>query len=73
MTDTQHKLKHLRATMLHWGEENKPLPDEWKKDFKWATKVDGRLSDGTYKHLTKLEMEMCNKLYKYYGSVYDTI
>jgi len=59
--------------MLHWGEENKPLLDEWKRDFKWATKIDGRLSDGTYKHITKLEMEMCNKLYKYYGSVYDTI
>ena len=73
MTESQKKLKHLRATMIHWGEENKPLPDVWKKDFKWATKVDGRLSDGTYKHLTKLEMEMCNKLYKYYGSVYDTI
>jgi len=72
--------------MLHWGEENKTrlidknnsnkefgLPEQWKKDFKWATKLDMLLFDGDIKTLSKNEMKMCNKLYRYYGSVYDTI
>ena len=66
MTTYQKKIKHLRATMIHWGEENKiripkrhffakgrdnkyKLPKRWTKDFRWATKLDYRLSSGTRK------------------------
>ena len=46
---------------------------EWKKDFKFVTKLDSMLADGLDVKLKKKEMEMCNQLYKYYGSVYVKI
>ena len=72
--------------MLHWAEENK-IPAEfqdyiipsrngevaWKEDFKFVTKLDSMLADGLDVKLKKKEMEMCNQLYKYYGSVYVKI
>ena len=77
MTTCQKKIKHLRATMIHWGEENKirtrksgqnhELPERWAEDFKWATKLEYRLSDGTYEKLTRNEMKMCNELYTFYS------
>ena len=71
--------------MIHWAEENKirtkngnfeiPLRSnvEWKDDFKFVTKLDSMLADGLDVKLKKKEMEMCNQLYKYYGSVYVKI
>jgi hypothetical protein len=86
MTEFHKKLKHLSATMIHWAEENKirtkrngnyeiPLRSnvEWKEDFKFVTKLDSMLADGLDVKLKKKEMEMCNQLYKYYGSVYVKI
>jgi len=86
MTDFHKKLKHLSATMLHWAEENKirtkrngnyEIPQrngiDWKFDFKFVTKLDSMLADGLDVKLKKKEMEMCNQLYKYYGSVYVKI
>jgi hypothetical protein len=82
MTNYQKKIKHLRATMIHWGEENKirtrksgqnhELPERWADDFKWATKLEYRLSEGDYLFgsdgkLTRNEMKMCNELYKFYS------
>ncbi len=86
MTESQKKLKHLSATMIHWAEENKirtkrngnyEIPQrngiDWEEDFKFVTKLDGMLSDGLDDKLKKSEMKMCNQLYKHYGSVYDKI
>ena len=86
MTEFHKKLKHLSATMIHWAEENKirtkrngdyEIPQrngvDWKSDFKFVTKLDSMLADGLDVKLKKKEMEMCNQLYKYYGSVYDKI
>ena len=80
------KIRHLSATMLHWAEENKirtkrngnyEIPQrngvDWKSDFKFVTKLDSMLADGLDVKLKKKEMEMCNQLYKYYGSVYVKI
>ena len=46
---------------------------DWKSDFKFVTKLDSMLADGLDVKLKKKEMEMCNQLYKYYGSVYVKI
>ena len=46
---------------------------DWKEDFKFVTKLDRMLADGLDDKLKKKEMEMCNQLYKYYGSVYVKI
>ena len=46
---------------------------DWKKDFKFVTKLDSMLADGFDDKLKKKEMEMCNQLYKYYGNVYDPV
>jgi hypothetical protein len=86
MTEFHKKLKHLSTTMLHWAEENKirtkrngdyEIPQrngvDWKSDFKFVTKLDSMLADGLDVKLKKKEMEMCNQLYKYYGSVYVKI
>ena len=86
MTKLQKKLKHLSATMIHWAEDNKirtkrngdyEIPQrngvDWKSDFKFVTKLDSMLADGLDVKLKKKEMEMCNQLYKYYGSVYVKI
>ena len=86
MKEFHKKLKHLSATMLHWAEENKirtkrngnyEIPQrngvDWKSDFKFVTKLDSMLADGLDVKLKKKEMEMCNQLYKYYGSVYVKI
>ena len=86
MTEFHKKLKHLSATMIHWAEENKirtkrngnyEIPQrngvDWKDDFKFVTKLDRMLADGLDDKLKKKEMEMCNQLYKYYGSVYVKI
>ena len=71
--------------MIVWAEDNKykgqyddyiipPRVDvngetnEWKNDFKFVTKLDGLLSDGL--HLTKKELQMCNKLYEFYSKMY---
>ena len=72
--------------MIQWAEENKirtkrngnyEIPSrsnvEWKEDFKFVTKLDSMLADGLDVKLKKKEMEMCNKLYKYYGSCYDRL
>ena len=72
--------------MLQWAEENKirtkrngdyEIPQrngiDWKEDFKFVTKLDSMLADGLDVKLKKKEMEMCNQLYKYYGSVYVKI
>ena len=86
MTEFHKKLRHLSTTMLHWAEENKirtksngdyEIPQrngvDWKSDFKFVTKLDSMLADGLDVKLKKKEMEMCNQLYKYYGSVYVKI
>ena len=85
MTEFHKKLKHLSTTMIQWAEENKirtkngkfEIPSrsnvEWKEDFKFVTKLDSMLADGLDVKLKKKEMEMCNQLYKYYGSVYVKI
>ena len=86
MTEFHKKLKHLSTTMLHWAEDNKirtkrngdyEIPQrngvDWKSDFKFVTKLDSMLADGLDVKLKKKEMEMCNQLYKYYGSVYVKI
>ena len=72
--------------MIQWAEENKirtkrngdyEIPQrngvEWKDDFKFVEKLDSMLADGLDNKLKKKEMEMCNQLYKYYGSVYVKI
>ena len=72
--------------MIQWAEENKirtkrygdyEIPQrngvDWKSDFKFVTKLDSMLADGLDVKLKKKEMEMCNQLYKYYGSVYVKI
>ena len=77
------KIKHLSTTMIQWAEENKirtkrngdyEIPQrngiDWKEDFKFVTKLDSTLDDGLGVKIKKKEMEMCNQLYKYYGSVY---
>ena len=68
--------------MIVWAEDNKfrgeyddyiiPSRDgvEWKDYFKFVSKLDSMLADGLDVKLEKKEMKMCNKLYKYYGSVY---
>ena len=86
MTEFHKKLRHLSTTMIHWAEENKirtkrngdyEIPQrngvDWKSDFKFVTKLDSMLADGLDVKLKKKEMEMCNQLYKYYGSVYVKI
>ena len=86
MTEFHKKLRHLSTTMIQWAEENKirtkrngnyEIPSrsnvEWKEDFKFVTKLDSMLADGLDVKLKKKEMEMCNQLYKYYGSVYVKI
>ena len=83
LTNFHKKLRHLSTTMIQWAEENKirtkrngnyEIPSrsnvEWKEDFKFVTKLDSMLADGLDVKLKKKEMKMCNKLYKYYGSVY---
>ena len=82
MTEFHKKLKHLSTTMIQWAEENKirtkrngdyEIPQrngvDWKSDFKFVTKLDSMLADGLDVKSKKKEMEMCNLLYKYYGSV----
>ena len=84
MTEFHKKLKHLSATMLHWAEENKirtkrngdyEIPQrngvDWKEDFKFVTKLDSMVARGGSLFIST--MKMCNKLYRYYGSVYDKI
>ena len=86
MTEFHKKLRHLSTTMIQWAEENKirtrrngnyEIPQrngvDWKSDFKFVTKLDSMLADGLDVKLKKKEMEMCNQLYKYYGSVYVKI
>ena len=86
MTEFHKKLRHLSTTMIQWAEENKirtkrngnyEIPSrsnvEWKEDFKFVTKLDSMLADGLDVKLKRKEMEMCNQLYKYYGSVYVKI
>ena len=86
LTNFHKKLRHLSTTMIQWAEENKirtkrngnyEIPSrsnvEWKEDFKFVTKLDSMLADGLDVKLKKKEMEMCNQLYKYYGSVYVKI
>ena len=86
MKEFHKKLRHLSTTMIQWAEENKirtkrngdyEIPQrngvEWKDDFKFVTKLDSMLADGLDVKLKKKEMEMCNQLYKYYGSVYVKI
>ena len=86
MTNFHKKLRHLSTTMIQWAEENKirtkrngdyEIPQrngvDWKSDFKFVTKLDSMLADGLDVKLKKKEMEMCNQLYKYYGSVYVKI
>ena len=86
MTEFHKKLRHLSTTMIQWAEENKirtkrngnyEIPSrsnvEWKEDFKFVTKLDSMLADGLDVKLKKKEMEMCNELYKYYGSCYDRL
>ena len=46
---------------------------DWKEDFKFVTKLDSMLAEDSGLSLINKEMKMCNKLYRYYGSVYDTI
>ena len=46
---------------------------DWDEDFKFVTKLDRMLSSDIGDKLKKKEMEMCNQLYKYYGSVYDPV
>ena len=46
---------------------------EWKEDFKFVQKLDGYVSEDAGLSLTPNEMKMCNNLYSYYRSVYDTI
>ena len=83
MTEFHKKLRHLSTTMLHWAEENK-IPAkfqdyiilqrngvDWKEDFKFVTKLDSMVARGGSLFIST--MKMCNKLYRYYGSVYDTI
>jgi len=88
MTEFHKKLRHLSATMLHWAEENKiqrkvvegiagdyEIPQrngvDWKEDFKFVTKLDSMVARGGSLFIST--MKMCNKLYRYYGSVYDKI
>ena len=72
--------------MIQWAEENKirtrrngdyEIPQrngvDWQHDFKFVEKLDSMLADGLDVKLKKKEMEMCNQLYKYYGSVYVKI
>ena len=86
LTEFHKKLRHLSTTMIQWAEENKirtkrngdyEIPQrngvDWKSDFKFVTKLDSMLADGLDVKLKKKEMEMCNQLYKYYGSVYVKI
>ena len=86
MKEFHKKLRHLSTTMIQWAEENKirtkrngdyEIPQrngvDWKSDFKFVTKLDSMLADGLDVKLKKKEMEMCNQLYKYYGSVYVKI
>ena len=87
MTKFHKKIRHLSATMIQWAEENKYYPRtkrkgdyeipqrngvDWKEDFKFVTKIDNMLADGLDDKLKKKEMKMCNKLYRYYGSVYES-
>ena len=46
---------------------------DWKEDFKFVTKLDRMLSSDIGDKLKKKEMKMCNKLYRYYGNVYDPV
>ena len=86
MTEFHKKLRHLSTTMIQWAAVNKIRPKrngdyeipqrngvDWKSDFKFVTKLDSMLADGLDVKLKKKEMEMCNQLYKYYGSVYVKI
>ena len=75
--------------MIHWAEENKKkewtpgvhkgghyvIPQrngiDWKEDFKFVTKLDSMVARGGSLFIST--MKMCNKLYRYYGSVYDKI
>ena len=70
--------------MIHWAEDNKikklatySIPSrngvEWKDDFKFVQKLDTRLTNGEGPNpigLSKDEMKICNRLYKFYSQCY---
>ena len=68
--------------MMQWAEENKlrsrrsgqlyELPEQFKKDFRFVTKCDGKVSRED-KKLTREEMKECNKIYKFYRKVYNKL
>ena len=82
MTKSLHRLRHLNITMIQWAEENKlrsrrsgqlyELPAQFKKDFRFVTKCDGKVSMRNEK-LTREEMKECNKIYKFYRKVYNKL
>ena len=68
--------------MMQWAEENKlrsrrsgqlyELPEQFRKDFRFVTKCDGKVSRDD-KKLTREEMKECNKIYKFYRKVYNKL
>ena len=82
MTKSLRKLRNLKIKMMRWAEENKlrsrrsgqlyELPAQFKKDLRFVTKCDGKVSMRNEK-LTREEMKECNKIYKFYRKVYNKL
>ena len=68
------KLKHLRATFIQFVDERSiggAWTEELEKDFEIIESLETDLN--IQKRLLPGDMKLCNKLYKRYKVVYDTI
>jgi hypothetical protein len=59
------KLKDLQTLMLRWADNNKQIfiggkYNTWQSDFKYVLVLEGK------KHLSRIHMLECNKLYRVY-------
>jgi hypothetical protein len=80
MTNALHrkKLKSLMAMMLRWAERDKTIThsalrkrayevsEDWKKAFKYVTRLENKQSSGIMESLSRIHMIECNKLFKEY-------
>ena len=75
------KLKSLMAMMLRWAEKHKTttssqrfvtsgrayeVPGDWKKAFKYVTRLENKQENGVMDRLPRIHMIECNKLYREY-------
>jgi len=71
---SSNKLKSLMTMMLRWAENNKravlrgkyEVPGNWKKAFRYVTRLENKLESGVIERLPRIHMIECNKLFREY-------